>query len=1015
MPNVELHEFVADQEELLVKIYLEQLAKKFPKQKQLLERFLPLSSPTVDPALVAEFQSLDIKARKQIASHLARIADLQTKVRNNINGKYSEEVIKDQETDAASFGFVLNKLHEKGVTRQQLESIIKRILISNAITAHPTNPFSAEYTAHSMELDRIMAAADSDEKTARLIDGISRLIEIEVVSSVDASNSGNKTQTDEVKEALIYMENIFNAIPICKRILEGHLAKYDEYKDIEIDRFYDPCVWLTGDGDGNPNATAKSLEENIKIFKETIVRLYVDNLDQIAQLIEDSKLKERIDIIKEKLSNNFYRNPEELLAEIDEFRKDITDLAVKERLQDLSCRVKIFGFRYAKIDIRHDASDITQAVAEILLAMNPPVIDEEQKQQFLDQIKKGEEIGKWSDFLSAELSKLDDNKIAAIDKSKLSKTARRVFERLQVVAKYPGCSDKLIIAECKNPVNALAALFLLKASGNKVGEEGSINVVTLSESAKDLLALSKNLEQLLENETYRNHVAKNGKLIFMIAKSDTQRRNGPGAVFSQEKVVENVTRLVARLAVKYPELADLQSIAFNGGGHSLQRGGGRMDELPNVYTKKVLRGLLWPEEDSPEMGVVGTTWRNAMLPFLTTQGWQNSILFGAGSASHFFERLFSQGVWAMSKLDNIIAEPEVADEDGIINQNARKARRYRETFSIGAQEKFEELIGVADDENSALTRVNSLFARGPWVSCHLGNVSSRPNKRNDGGKDSDPSTVLRFKGKDPRFNKLRAIFAEKICSHSMTNLLTWISVADGLESVMGQYGEDAIVDMYASDKATRDSFRSIAIALFMADFEISWKMLIGKDRPSSEEIARLNQEYLENKFDDDEMINHQRTLAYIETEANKTAGLIYFAISGNKAEPGFTYKDLLPEFWFEIAGEIKHREEYLHFAHLIEAELTDEINKMQLNDEIDHEMLQLLRITYAACDATNAPVGSMNTLTKTNGNNRPAKKHIELSEQQQERLIIFDPKMLQPGYAVMGHSSSNLVAKIPSR
>ncbi len=87
-------------------------------------------------------------------------------------------------------------------------------------------------------------------------------------------------------------------------------------------------------------------------------------------------------------------------------------------------------------------------------------------------------------------------------------------------------------------------------------------------------------------------------------------------------------------------------------------------------------------------------------------------------------------------------------------------------------------------------------------------------------------------------------------------------------------------------------------------------------------------------------------------------------MTGQEVVAEFHRKDLLKEFWPPLAAEIEYRERYLRFSHQIEARLTHQINEMSLDAEIDFKTLQLSRSCYAACDASNAPIGCMNTITK---------------------------------------------------
>jgi hypothetical protein len=291
----------------------------------------------------------------------------------------------------------------------------------------------------------------------------------------------------------------------------------------------------------------------------------------------------------------------------------------------------------------------------------------------------------------------------------------------------------------------------------------------------------------------------------------------------------------------------------------------------------------------------------------------------------------------------------------------------------------------------------------------LGNVSSRPGKRNDGQKDG-ALTPESFKGAEPELTNQRAIGSEKMCSHSGTQLISWYSARQGLEAIIDKGVKEGMSDeekvqirksnreeiplMYEHDKSTRDTFRSAAISLFMIDFSVAWEMLAGEKQPSSEEIKQLNQEYVDGKTDGDEKTNNRRTLAYIETEALETAKLVYYMINGKDADESLTLKTILDELWPKLAEEIEDRESRISFNHKVEAAYTKQINAMNPKEEIPTQTLQILRTFYAGSDQTNAPVGSMFTSTTRDADK--AKDDLEMSEVDWKKLMILDDGQPSP-------------------
>jgi phosphoenolpyruvate carboxylase len=961
---IKLPQVVKEQQDLVVRLYLRALKsisleggvdiESAQKISDSLLEFLPPQVNDNPRKALDSFFSKPLAEQLEISNHLSRIADMQARVRNCVNSKFAKDFASEKKVDASSFTFVLDALAEKGVSKQGLEEILKETIISSSLTAHPTNPLSTPYTALSMEFDGILSKEPSEDRDKRLLDQIKKMVKTSPVGEVASDKQGKKTQKDEVREAMVYMKNIYNSLPQSKKIIEEALQLSETYKDVKVGNFYDLGVWLAGDGDGNPESTAESLQDNMDLFREEIIGLYKADLDLLGKtLMDDGKLTD----IKAKLNNtlnkkdrNYEGEPKPKKPELGyknsaEFIEDLKKLELTgkplEQLENLIYRVENFGFRYGKIDIRHEAGDIGCAVADVLEALGK--FGEYTKKQFLEDLadKDKDAVIKASEFISNNLSSLTNSEIARINTSGFSEVGKRIFDRMKVVANNPGCSDKLIIAECKNQANALSALFLLKASGNSVAQENSLNIVTLSESADDLMALPEIIEVLLKDETYRKHIVATGKLIYMIAKSDTQRRDGVGAQYAQEIPPELVTRKFVQLAREYPELQEVELVPYNGGGHAIQRGGGRLDELPNVYTKAAMRGLYWTGEPLTREKEQEAKNLKIAPPILTTQGHQNGILYSAQNASNFLISYYSQAIYAAAKKRGYVPEPEVLSKEGEVNEKAVTARNNRKVLFESARKVYKEEVATKDSP------INQLFKEGPWAGGNLGNVSSRPGKRKAGG--------------DLQLIDQRAIGAERMCSHSGTHLISWYTAKEGFKAVIDEKGLLEASQMYESDKSTRDTSRSVAISLAMTNFNVAWNMMIGEERP--ENIQDLANQYPPV----DEITQKEKnkiTLAHIEQEAIETAKIIYQVITKEKAREDFKAHDLLKELWPDLYSEIEDREKRLEFAHLVEADITRNLAEEEKQMPNDLDAAQILRAIHSACCESNAPVGSMLTLTK---------------------------------------------------
>jgi hypothetical protein len=414
-------------------------------------------------------------------------------------------------------------------------------------------------------------------------------------------------------------------------------------------------------------------------------------------------------------------------------------------------------------------------------------------------------------------------------------------------------------------------------------------------------------------------------LIYMIAKSDTQRVGGIGAVYAQEKVIEMVSKVFLEAQKEYPELKDVGLMVFSGGGQAAPRGGGVISEVYNTVLKAVLR-VQWSDEEiialSKELAALGEhpdqqevqrvlaesgieqhlaeNIIKSLPPIFTTQGHQNIILFGDHeTAAITMGTFFSQAVYANAKLNRLIDEPEVLLPTGQINAEAQQARKNREIYFGAAMADYTTKVYDPDTSKP----IDELLEDGPGKIMHLIVNGSRPSKRPDASKKS-------------RAVDSRAIAYDQVLTLAGLNFGNYVGALAGLQKVIeenggGEKGFAAAHSMYLHDKATRDSMRSMAVSLEMTNFYRAWLELIGKERPDIEKIKKLAAMNIESI--DDSNLRKQITLAKLEIEAIEVAKLSYQVISGdqNKELENFTPKDLLKGFWPDLAAQMEEREKRL--------------------------------------------------------------------------------------------------------
>ncbi len=914
----------------------------------------------------------------------ARINYLCRSIRKFLTMKAINVRDKKERQTAEHIEYSIKKWIAQGVSVKKLQEHFNQNGIAwFSLTAHPTNPSSVNSTKKLADFDKQLQNGNPETLENSIKAFLNEpLIDIK-----------KKTPDEELDETLIALKNIY----------ESHKAAYQHFENvltphgIRVENpLIKPCIWTLGDGDGNPNQNEKNLSEGIQTLKSNIREKYRQDINELMKQCP-TDTKKALSAIKEKIDN--YTDSEELIADLNTlYEKKFIEESAQKSLMTLMQQVKTFQFRYAAIDLRHNSADIMSSLSKIIEKIYPEEVDFalsdiEKIYKALPQSKKAEcqlvvkkleesQYNKEEDLINdlqslnghndesdrriAKLIKLiqkqgltftDQSTQHQIDKitewlqqedslKKLnaitqSNTFDRITERFKVVANHPEMFEKIIIAENKGTNSLLASLLLLKISG---GNPDTIDFVPLVESLPDLKKVHLTMKSLFEMPIYLSHLKKRKKFIAQIAKSDTVRRHGRGVEFNQEETIKELFETFIEMQEKNELLNDVKLSIYHGAGAALQRGGGKPTES-SAKVANIVRKVCQQKEIKNFFGMGPTT--------LTVQGHDQCLLFSPESRSQTtIEALISQGFHASLRT----AYPDVQFRSKDNDQYDKE----RKVISEAMLKSFHNLI-----QNQAF---NQLFENACWNGTKLGNSSSRPSKRGD-GQSGDAETVKELKGNSPKIQEQRAIGAERLGAHSRTFILAILGLLDGLES------QENLHDIYLSSKSERDSQRNTAILLHMLDFNIAWKMMIGEDHPDSDSITTLAEEFEQQYLNrgiqgcidgHSQFDKNRRTLAWLEQYTLKIARLNYKAITGHPAPENLNTQTPLEKNWPDVANQLTSRSKQLEFAHFCEAYLTHTFNQAENQGQeirLTEELKREIKVTYAASDLSNTPIGSLMTLT----------------------------------------------------
>ncbi|MSP33958.1 MAG: phosphoenolpyruvate carboxylase [Rickettsiales bacterium] len=918
----------------------------------------------IDPKTTSMKDLLRNESYQAVQDHYAKIQDMLRRLSTTANHQYFRDFFPN--ISAESPHYVFGKLSENKVSLADVQKLIDSVAISPVTTAHPTNPNSVKYTKLAMELAEAFSNFDpekQDESRAKIDLVLKKLAqvkivdvkkkqsqELQVVNGVQGQvpfyyqSGGDEICENETHEGLLYLGAVYDSMSKVYALLE-EAKNQSQYPNLQLPQnLVRIGVWMAGDGDGNPNSDAESLSYNIKSFIEEISHRYKRDIESVAtegfQGIDKERKIKLLEAIAKKdieqfqilLASSIQNNQEKIKRLHGQGPESQARKQIIKKLNNLLMASNTFGFYFAKIDIRHESSDIMKAVVAMIEAADPSFKGQELTAEVLTAALQNKE-------LIAKIQKLTDQDFAEVKNAEL---AKRIFNRLKIVGENPQMVDRLIIAECKEMKHIYAALFLLKTSGNQIEEGARIGIVPLAEDLQALENLSRNIATSLDNPAFAKLTRNLRKVYFMIAKSDTVRRDGVGAQKWQEDavinsivtIIENLPKIFGKTKfeeltpAEIEELKDIEIIPYNGGGQALQRGGGRLTELPVVYANYALEAkqILMKKFAGNEIaeGVIA----NAKIssPIFTVQGHHNYIMYSPASdvGSDNIESFISQGLYAAAKISDLVTNVKhdegkikfASDADkSLTHEHIREARHRAYTRGV---EKYGEMKNPRSD-------INQLFIKNPAIALvNMGNQSSRPAKKPQLSADS-------------HFLDPRAIGVEKFCALTETRLVSWYGMkelladlaevrGDKIDELAKTSGLTRLNTIYNCDKSFRDNIRSAAITLYMTNFRNAGEILC--DRPED-----------------------ARVLDYIEAEAAQTKRLIYQTITGKEpsAAEGERFFDKLMADYIPIDKEqIDLREKGNQFANFLKKETIQYLKQHEatITDE------QAFRTVYSAFDST---------------------------------------------------------------
>ena len=498
---------------------------------------------------------------------------------------------------------------ERGTTAAELRAMLAGAELRLVMTAHPTEARRrttveklARIFARLRELDERQPMPGDEAAAHRALAGT-----IQELWGSDEVRAASPTPLDEVHGGLVYFAStLHRVVPELYRELETAVAEAYPGEEIAVPPLLTFGSWMGGDRDGNPNVTAAVTVEALEMMRTACLHLLEGRIELLAQRVslsdrlvtcsqeletalaqlaarfpeEAARLERRnpeepyrrffsllvarVRATREGLADA-YGSPAELLADLRTAQRSLRagqgEFVAATQLHDTIRQVEVFGFHFARLDIREHADRHGAAIAEILSALGVheayASLAPAERSALLAR-----EIAQRRPLIPSDLGGL------SAETQEVVGTFRTLGELLR--GRHAGAVQSYVVSGTEEPAHLLEVLLLMKESGlaEAGGERALLRIVPLFESEDSLERSPETLRALLELPVYRSALRAVGdEQEVMIGYSDSNK--DAGYVASGWATYRAQIALAEEL-----ERHGVTWVFFHGRGGALGRGGG---------------------------------------------------------------------------------------------------------------------------------------------------------------------------------------------------------------------------------------------------------------------------------------------------------------------------------------------------------------------------------------------------------------------------------------------------------
>ncbi|MDP7661625.1 MAG: phosphoenolpyruvate carboxylase, partial [Gammaproteobacteria bacterium] len=457
-----------------------------------------------------------------------------------------------------------HRLHEAGFEADAVDELLQQLEIEPVFTAHPTETTRRTVLRKQQNIVRHMVDMQNPALTPQEANTCFESIRADITAiwQTEESPTEGLTVFDELEHTLFFLTDVIYRMvpPFFEGINAARTAVYgDTGSHAPLPNLLRFASWIGGDASSSNEISARIVRDTLARQRSLILDLYyrdslglAEKLSQSSSRIDiDDAVSKRIESYTQQFPNvsgttpHRYRGmPYRILLRLicqrlqatydeeafpyesaDQFIDDLQIIAnslAKRKgsnaglfaVKRLIRRVKIFGFHFLSLDIRHNAVDLQKVVGHCLGEDDWDLQSSEQRAERLRTI-------------------LENNDSPSVEPDNDAKRLLALFTAISYCRRKYGqkAIGLLLVRHCSGPDDVLATLLLARWADLRTLEGYvPLDVAPTCESSPELVNAAALMAGILDDPYYQKHLlARGSRQTVMLSTSEASSDGGVAA------------------------------------------------------------------------------------------------------------------------------------------------------------------------------------------------------------------------------------------------------------------------------------------------------------------------------------------------------------------------------------------------------------------------------------------------------------------------------------------------------